>query len=297
MFVEKLPNPPCAAVGRIIMAAFGILLSSASAQAGHITIDAAGMNAIFSQASFDDTPISIRFNAPVQIVAPQLLVINTLADLQALYSLAPDPAPTVDAFFVDQLNACGNVEPTISGHYNGCAQFPGNFLVEDSTVAEVFAAELMAHELGHNLDLGHYPLGVMSPMLGFGGGFDLFDFQVATILQSPLVQTDSTGQRFIEITPIAIVGTPEPSTLLLLSAALVALLIINKKNRWVPGIKVPSGYQELNSDPQVSGSWGISSCGGCPHEDELTRAIIVSGKRLCCSGCYEVISEAISGAS
>jgi hypothetical protein len=32
MFVEKLPNARCAAVGRIIMAAFPILLSSASAK-------------------------------------------------------------------------------------------------------------------------------------------------------------------------------------------------------------------------------------------------------------------------
>ena len=48
MFVEKLPNARCAAVGRIIMAAFPILLSSASAQAGYITVDAAGMNAILA---------------------------------------------------------------------------------------------------------------------------------------------------------------------------------------------------------------------------------------------------------
>jgi hypothetical protein len=50
--------------------------------------------------------------------------------------------------------------------------------------------------------------------------------QVAIILQSPLVQTDSTGQRFIQITQIAIVAAPEPATPLLLGAALGALLII-----------------------------------------------------------------------
>ncbi len=229
MFVDKSPNTRCAAVGRIIMASFAILLSSANAQAGYITIDAAGMNAIFSQASFGDTPISIRFNAPVEIVAPQLLVINTLADLQALYSLAPNSAPTVDAFFVDQLNACAIVESTSSGHYNGCAQLPGNLMVEDSSVAALHAAELMGHELGHNLNLEHTTLGLMTPNLGFGDGFSLFDSQVATILQSPLVQTDSTGQRFIEITPIAIVDSPEPSTLLLVGAAVGALLIVKKK--------------------------------------------------------------------
>src|SRR5689334_15888677 len=136
MFIEK-SRTSTAAIGRLMMAALAVLLSSAIAEAASITIDEAGMNAIFSQASFDDTPISIRFNPPVHIVAPQLLVINTLADLQALYKLAPDPAPTVGAFFVDELNACGTVEPTVNGHYNGCAQFPGNFMVEDSTAAKL----------------------------------------------------------------------------------------------------------------------------------------------------------------
>ena len=34
------------------------------------------------------------------------------------------------------------------------------------------------------------------------------------ILQSSLVQTGPTGQKFIQITPIAIVATSEPATLL-----------------------------------------------------------------------------------
>src|SRR6516162_4190112 len=106
MFVEKLSNTRQVALGRLFIAALAILLLSASAQAGFITIDPAGMNAIFSQESFGDTPISIRFDPAIQIVAPQLLVINTPADEQALLNLAPDPAPTVDAFFVDQINRC-----------------------------------------------------------------------------------------------------------------------------------------------------------------------------------------------
>jgi len=60
-------------------------------------------------------------------------------------------------------------------------------------------------------------------------GTELTEDQVAIILQSPLVQTDSTGRRFIQITPIAIVASPEPSTLLLLGAAFGALLIIKYK--------------------------------------------------------------------
>jgi hypothetical protein len=232
------------------MAALAILLSSAIGEAASVVIDEAGMNAIFSQPTFDDTPIRIRFNPPRQIVAPELLVIDNLPELQALYSLAPDPAPTVDAFFVDQLNACGAVEPNVTGAVNGCAQLPGHIFVEDFTAAELTPGTLMGHELGHNLNLEHDFfdfLNLMYPL--FPHGPNLSEEQVATILQSPLVQTDSTGQRFIQITPIAIVDAPEPSTRLLLSAALGALLLIKKKKSmgtWVP--KSPSGSPERNAD-------------------------------------------------
>jgi hypothetical protein len=238
MFVEE--SRIAAAVARLILAALAILLSPALAEAAQIVIDEAGMNAIFSQASFGDTTISIRFNPPRQIVAPELLVINTLAQLQALFNLAPDPAPTVDALFVDELNACGGVEPQVNGALAGCAQLPGHVFVEDFNFAELSPATLMGHELGHNLNLQHDFfdfLNLMAPI--FPPGPNVTEEQVATILQSPLVQTDSTGQRFVEITPIAIVAAPEPSTLLLLIAALGALLIIRQRSRRGADIKVP----------------------------------------------------------
>jgi hypothetical protein len=226
MFIEQSRKTPRAAGGRLIMAALAILVSSAIAEGASITIDQAGMNAIFSQATFDGTPVSIRFNAPRVIVAPELLDIKSQADLKALYALAPDPAPTVDAFFVDQLDACGSVEPTINGLFAGCAQLPGHIFVEESSAADLSPAPLMGHELGHNLNLQHdffSYANLMAPL--FPPGTELTEEQVAIILQSPLVQTDSTGQRFIQITPIAIVA-PEPSTLLLLGVALGALLIL-----------------------------------------------------------------------
>jgi hypothetical protein len=99
------------AVATVILA-----LSSATAKAGFITIDQAGMSATFSLLSFDGTPIDIRFNPPRLVVNPELLVFNTQTQLTALVDLAPYPAPTADAFFVDQFNACGfEQEPTIIG--------------------------------------------------------------------------------------------------------------------------------------------------------------------------------------
>ncbi len=215
----------CAAVvGRLCIAVVAMLTCSGIAHAGAITIDEEGLNAIFSQESFGDTPISIRFNPPQMIYAPQFLVINTIEDYQGLYSLVPDPAPTVAVFFVDALNFCG---VTVDEFY-GCAELPGNFQALSSTVAAEEPSKLIAHELGHNLGLGHESLGLMTSHLGFGG-LELFEDQVATMLQSPLVQVDANGQRFVQVTPIAIVATPEPSALFLLSGGLGALLIIRRR--------------------------------------------------------------------
>ena len=166
------------------------------------------------------------------IVDPELLDINSQAQLTALVDLAPDPAPIVDAFFVDQLNACGfEQEPMINGSFAGCAQLPGHVFVEASDYAALSPAPLMGHELGHNLNLQHdfFDLNNLMTYL-FPPGTALTEDQVAIILESPLVQTDPTGQRFIEITPIAIVAVPEPTTFLLLGGALGVLLIATAIN-------------------------------------------------------------------
>jgi hypothetical protein len=226
MFFEK-SRVAGSTIVRLSMALV-ILLAPVIAKAGAITIDEAGVNAIFSQESFGDTPVSVRFNPPETIVAPQYLVINTLADLQGLYSLVPNPFPTIAAFFVDTIRACGQVDVSDDGTDYGCAQLPGNFQVLNSKKAVAFPAKLMAHELGHNFGLEHTSLGLMTSRLEFGGT-ELFEDQVEEILESPLVQIDANGQRFIQVQPIAIVGTPEPSTLLLLGSGLGAMLSIKKK--------------------------------------------------------------------
>jgi hypothetical protein len=154
-------------------------------------------------------------------------VIKSEAHLSALYKLAPDPAPIIDAFFVDTLDACANVEPSVNGIFAGCAQLPGHLFVEETDLAKEAPAALMGHELGHNLNLQHdffSAANLMAPF--FPPGTELTEDQVGQILQSPLIQTDSTGHKFIEVAPIAIVAAPEPSAALLFLAGLALLLVI-----------------------------------------------------------------------
>jgi hypothetical protein len=223
-----------AIIARRIMtlAVLMLALSPAIAEAGFITIDPAGMNAIFSQSSFDGTPVDIRFSPAVTIVDSDLLDINDPAKLAALVALAPDPTPVVDAFFVDQIDACGfEQELTVNGSFAGCAQLPGHVFVEDSEDAVLSPAPLMGHELGHNLDLPHdlfSPEYLMWPF--FPPGTLVTDQEVNTILQSPLVQTDPSGQKFIEITPIAIVAA-EPPALWLLGTTLALLMVVSMIGR------------------------------------------------------------------
>jgi hypothetical protein len=224
------------AIGFALCAA---LCAAAPARAGVATLHQDELNQIFSQASVQGSPIltglpaaeqriDIRFNPIVTLSVPSLLTIDTEDQLNQLFALGHDGVPTVDLFFVDSINECGG---EISPPAIGCGQEPGNKIAVESNFASITGAPgsvgqgaaLIGHELGHTLGLGHVnppPGNLMNPSLS--GNFTLTADQVAIILGtfgapgtpgSPLVQTDpSNGQRFVLITPFAIV--PEPGSLL-----------------------------------------------------------------------------------
>lgn len=193
---------------------------TATAQAGYITTQEEGLDAIFSQASFGSSTIDIRFTRPSTILSTELLSIDTEADFDNLANLAT-ASPTVAMFFVDSISWCGDTNL----NYVGCGEFPGHVLtVESSFAAGTNGANLLAHELGHNLWLPHVDdnTNLMNAFLIAGFG-TLSTSQVSTILASPLVQVDEGGQRFIEITPYAVVAVPEPATATLMLVALAGL--------------------------------------------------------------------------
>ncbi|WP_296048981.1 hypothetical protein [uncultured Alteromonas sp.] len=95
-------------------------------------------------------------------------------------------------------------------------------MVESAYADSLFNAELLAHELGHNLGLGHNS-GNENLMDAFlNGGTDLSSSEVVTLMGSPLIQFDSAG-FFIEVLPVLVVAVasqvnaPAVSSLLLLA--------------------------------------------------------------------------------
>ncbi len=198
------------------------------AQAAFVTLPETRMDAIFSQASFGNRTVDIRFGPVTTIVAPTLLEITSDAEISEIFGLHSGGDNVVNFYFVDTVDACSGFNTSIIG----CGEFPGNdFVVESGAAAGTFGGELLAHELAHNLGLDHRngAAFLMNPVLT--GGDELSVAEVNAFLGdpnspnpivSPLIQFDAlSGQRFIQINPVLIVErlqqVPEPSTLVLLA--------------------------------------------------------------------------------
>lgn len=177
------------------------------------------MEAIFQADGLD---VDIRFDAPQILDDPSFLTVSTLEQELALQAMAPSPFPTVNMLFIDELEICGL---TYDPDFVGCGELPGNKIVVESTFAAgPLGAALNAHELAHNLGLVHDDFdlaNLMYPIIL--GGTVLSSAQLATILASPLIQTDAGGP-FISITPIVV--TPEPGTLLLVALGTIGLRLL-----------------------------------------------------------------------
>lgn len=213
-----------------------LLMGGMALPAATITTNEAELDAIFSQASFGPNPIDIRFTPAVVISDADLLTIDDAPELISLFSQSPSVAPTVNMFFVNGIEWCGFHDHGIIG----CAVVGGNdMVVEAGFAASPLGAELIAHELAHNLGLDHVESTVggnlLNPIINGdttlwnastapAGGTD----QISTLLASPLLQSDSSGW-FVEITPVSVTATPEPGGMVALLGLTVSGLIARRR--------------------------------------------------------------------
>lgn len=193
-----------------------------AANAAVVTTQETGLDAIFSQASFGASPIDIRFGSIVTIENSSVVDIDSQADFDLLAVLAPNLGTAVNLFYVDSIHWCG----APGGNIAGCAEYPGSVVAVNSAVAAhaIYGAELIAHEMAHNLGLDHTAgPGLMGPTLN--GQTTLSIDEVTILRSSPLVQMDASG-AFINVTPILVqaAAVPEPSSLMLFSVALIAMI-------------------------------------------------------------------------
>lgn len=189
-----------------ILVITSVIFFASLTQAAFITDRESELDSIFSQASFGQTPIDIRVGPATELVFPDLLSIDSEADINALFDLHVGSQNVVNFYFVDTISYCGSFNTAIVG----CGETPGqDFAIESSFAAGGFGAELLAHELAHNLGLPHTAGGLMAPSLN--NSTVITASEVATILASPLVQFDTLlNTRWIDINPVLIVSNALP---------------------------------------------------------------------------------------
>lgn len=217
-----------------------LTVGSGLVSAGFVTTTfESGLDDIFSQTSFGARPIDIRFNAALTVVANNLLTIDSDAEFDALSALRGGlTSNIVSVFFVDSIPFCGGP----GGNIIGCGATPGNVIALKSTSAAnaSIGANLLAHELGHNLGLDHVSgnnlMNATISSFSLTAGSFLNPDQVARIfetlpstggtLRNSIIQRDVSGGYFISITPFAVVAVvPEPETWLMMVLGLFGITL------------------------------------------------------------------------
>ena len=217
---------------------FLILIISTTSQAAFVSYDEALLDNIYSQDIFRtidpggvDLSLDIRFNDVVELVSEDFLNIDSNAELGSLWSNHVGARNVVNAYFVDSLDIGGSGLVGI-----------GEVGANDLAIESVFASNnptLLAHELGHNLNMIHLdydavtgdvgPDDLMHPFILGGTNISFSTFIDMSVMYpylgsvdvNSVIQGDDATGYFVEITPIlvtsgAVSAVPEPASIFLM---------------------------------------------------------------------------------
>jgi len=191
-------------------------------EAAYATTNVAELNDIYGTQNFPiGASIELRFSPVQERVG--LLGIDSREDLLAVIALGTAQPPIINLIFVDSVDWCGFFSPSIVG----CSNSRGNTIVlESDAAASLMGTELLAHELGHLLDLRHVDgaPNLMNPSLN--GDTSLTPDQIATINDSRFVQ-GLDPDRFIRVNLTVVVPESSAAACLLLSV----FLLTNRRRR------------------------------------------------------------------
>ena len=189
-----------------------------NARAAFVTTQEVGVDGVYSQSSFGMDTVDIVFNPTLTLSNGDLLNIDNESRLTTLFAFNDATASNVvSIYFVDTLDWCDGFNTSIVG----CASLGGNDIVVESEAAfGVFGTELIAHEIGHSLNLDHVIVAnLMTNVLN--GNIILTPEQVVALLGSFRIQMDNSG-LFVEVTPVLVTPLP-PAGIMFVSAILVLL--------------------------------------------------------------------------
>jgi hypothetical protein len=214
----------------ILTAFFVVPFAVGLADAAFVTLKESEMDDIFGQASFGANPIDVRYLPTITHNDPNLLNIDTSSKRIALFNLFSSSSVHF-AYYVDSVDWCGSFNTGIVG----CGDQPGDdYVIESGYASGSNGAELMGHELAHNLALAHHPAPVndnlMDAVVGSAPGppatTTLTVAQANVILGRPSIKTDVSG-KYVEVQPVLII--PEPTTLVLALGFLSASMLGYKR--------------------------------------------------------------------